>query len=408
MRVTGNTISLGCLTDSLTEAIFVPNKNKQQIVVINNKKKDNKKKPKPSMQKKQPSRVPRNIGTPSIAISYFNALCNPFAEKSFGCRIPDGFSTPTSTAHQRMRTVLQNDTNGNISAVYIGHPYWSAIFPVASPRGANSLTMVNKAGETTDIYGGITPAGLSNIYGDYRVVANGMSLTNLQPQLSAQGTLTVTRVPMNKTFYSYAMLSTLKPLPSVVLNKLCGISSETTTNYVPLSVRNLPGSREYTMAELSRSRIYCANKPTSQEFQDFRCVDGQDLYDGTHVTGDSFLVLDSSGAPVTGSTSTTDDVMTGGWTCILIRGEGFPTGTAVNCLQLDSIIHLEGRDKIQTSDGSLFIPSDVKPRNPPNVIPQVMAKIAGMTSSTAVNLVTAAATHGLHAAGRYGLAALMA
>lgn len=262
-------------------------------------------------------------------------------------RIPDLYGGDTTCLHQRGRTVLNSDGVGNIDFIWIGHPTLAARMIIA-PSSTN-LAQIGSCG----IYSATTPTNLAAKFSTYRTVANGISIENLQPALSAAGRFYMARVPMSKTFWDYDTLAAASPTGSLVLPKLCGISSEATTFYVPNAICNLPEYKEYTVSDLMRNKVYANNKPMAPSAFEFVSSYNSVAYNSTLSYGEH--VEDTTSTGVITRMATMDSQDLEGWSVILIRGFGFPNSTPV--LLVDTMIHMEGIPIIDTTEAASFVPS---------------------------------------------------
>lgn len=282
-------------------------------------------------------------------------LTDPCSPLAAGARVPGTWSFPSTTCKLKSRVELAPDINGNFSYCFIGHPtLWSWTNNTSTVA---SSSFPRYAGCDNFDFGCDTTY-LQNKFSTFRSVGNGIRIMNMQPALSAKGRITIARVPMGKTGFGPNMLNSLDVAPSQQLSRLCGISAVATGGAIPMSIIELPESAEYTVSELLEKEIVMANIPTSpnafkwSETSDSSQIINQ-FYEFENVAVDS-----TTGLP-NGSTADRDAFAecTEGWTCLLIRGEGFPTDPSV-VLSLSTTSHLEGTTAITNSSGGATYVSD--------------------------------------------------
>jgi len=297
-----------------------------------------------------------NPGSKSGALpyAYTKALLDPFSPMALGGRVPDMYSSPTTTLHQRGRTTINANSLGNFSFVWIGNPMVSFWFP-AVPGDTNTTRI-----GTSTCYASTTNATLGAVSASHRCVGNGITITNNQAPLNMTGRIITARLPLGKDFWSASQMAFAPPDSNRVLKKLCGIQSvyDGITEQIPSSIRNLSGASEYSAAELNGRKAYCINKPVSPRAFDFSLTNDNTAYGGGYVEGDSVLVS-ATGVALNGIGQTNDND-NDGWTCILVRGEGFPFSTN-NVITIDTITHLECTPQIAVSDTSgAFVPDTLE------------------------------------------------
>lgn len=319
-----------------------------------------------------------------IPKAYATALTDPFSPSALGSRIPDMYSSPTATVHQRGRTTIDSNSLGNFSFVWIGNPFVTFWFPM----GVTDSNCSRIGGATSTLYGATTAAVLGAISASHRIVGNGLTITNNQAPLNMRGRIITARLPLGKDFWSASQIAFSPPDASNVLKKLCGIASvsDGVHQQIPSTIRNLTGAQEYSAAELNGRKAYCINKPVSPRAFDFNLTNDSTAYNSTYVEGDTVL-LGTTGV-ATGGLGQSNDNDNDGWTCVLVRGEGFPVSTPA-VITVDTMTHLECTPQINVGDTSgAFIPDSVE--NVPIV--GALDKILNMASKVPVSqLITCAA-----------------
>lgn len=291
----------------------------------------------------KPAGKPARSGADYAASHYMTALVSPWAMGAIGARIPSRFAVPTDTKHFNGRVTLGSDASGSFSYVYIGHPLWTAFAPVPTNVLSNPFVLY---GSNPSVSAITSLAGLAGQFSSYRVVANGCRIRSMLAPLSATGRLVAARIPMGKRFVGPNALAGYASTVPNLMQRLTGMSLESLTNHVPISIMNLNVRQECTAGELMMKHMSCANRCIGETAFEFRNASSTDTaYNATQNIGDEVIVNITGGATV--ASDAEDDCLTDGWTCILIRGEGFPASTA--CLDIEVSSHLEGIPIVQTT-----------------------------------------------------------
>lgn len=341
----------------------MPPKSKSKIPAIPRKRKNAQNKTTPSVKARVKLITEQRKGmlnsnpmakSNALPYAYTKALMDPFNAAALGCRVPDMYSSPSITVHQRGRTTLSANSLGNFSFVWIGNPMVSFWFPIAP--GDTNTTRIG----TSSLWASTTNTTLGAVAASHRCVGNGITITNNQAPLNMTGRIITARLPLGKDFWSASQLAFSPPDSNRVLKKLCGIQSvnDGVAEQIPSSIRNLSGAAEYSAAELNGRKAYCINKPVSPRAFDFSLTNDNTGYNSTYTEGDSVLV-GISGVAI-GGIGQTNDNDNDGWTCILVRGEGFPF-SATNVVTIDTITHLECTPQIAVADTSgAFVPDTLE------------------------------------------------
>lgn len=190
----------------------------------------------------------------------------------------------------------------------------------------------------------MTQTSLQSAFSAYRVVANGVRIRSLLAPLNATGRLIVARVPMGKRFVGPNALTNSASSPGALFNRLTGMFLDT-TGHVPVNILNLPVKSECTVTELLSKQMECSNRCIGDTAFEFRNASNTDTLYGAGTTIADEVIINAAGAVVYSDAE--DDVLTDGWTCVLIRGEGFPASVA--SLDLEMCSHLEGVPNVYSS-----------------------------------------------------------
>jgi len=297
--------------------------------------------------------------------SFYNALADPFHPSSLGCQVPDPFPFPTATFHVHQTTVLgTNAVFGNTSGgiAFLPNPVLSMV----DLQHADTLTSVNNLVTVTPftkyssvatnvasaIYGAVTPAALSSVYSDYRVVSWGIKISNLQPELSATGRMMVAMVPIGDTIPSYKELASATLAGA--LTPIFGIDQA----YLNSSnILELPTGFEITVQDLLHGDLQIAGMYSNANFWTFKTSVTQGGPTLTTVAGDS-ASYNSAGSTVA-SVGYKDIVRCQGGAAIVLYVEGIPAGQP-NAFQIETIYHLEGTPNFSSTANNALISSTGK------------------------------------------------
>lgn len=265
---------------------------------------------------------------------------SPWSPFAIGARVPSKFAVPTDTRHFTGRITLNSDSSGNLSYVWIGHPLWTGFAPYSTvPVPAPAVNPLTTYTANPSVGAAMTLASLGAAFSSYRMVGNGLQIHNMQAPLNATGRIIVARVPMGKRFFGPNALQNNASTPAYLFNRLTGMTLDA-GNHIPVNILNLPVVSELSVSQLLTSQINCANRCIGDTAFEFRNASAYDTaYSGTLVTGDEVLVTATGSVQLNGIDAE-DDILSDGWTCILIRGEGLPASTA--CLDLRVCSHIEG------------------------------------------------------------------
>jgi len=323
------------------------------------------------------------------------SMINPLSEEAEGVKIPDEYVIGSTTLRCKGMQVINTSTNmTELDYCWIGHPYqtcWSSLVNCTISPNCYSQYDTVTAHNGEWMYA-TTPELLKVEMSSYRVASNGFILKSRLKPLECTGSITIVRVPMGKNIFGPDCLRTIVDITNTQsLNKICGISPDT-DGRIPINIIELCEQETYEMSELDGRELYISNRPVSARWLDFNLANGGN--NSTQVGGQYLSegnTSDSVGNVVT--TDTEDCTSTDGWTCILIRGEGLPSGVPV--LEIKSAIHLEGMPQIAaTSSIATFIPETRKVRPAVGALNRVLDKISNMPVSVLVDVVAKTAVGG--------------
>jgi len=318
--------------------------------------------------------------------SYELALFDPSNPNAAGARVPDPWGTATVPFKMHSRVSIISDSTGNFDFIFIGRPKQTAVINNGT-IGTGSLTAY--AGGTKWYYAEST-ATLTAKAQSWRMVGNGLSITNIQATGTATGSFYAARVPMCKHLYGPNLLDSVTVASaSVSLEKVCGVSADS-AGYVPVSIENFQEKAKYDVSEYMGRRTLLNNKPISGAAYDFFNTEptvGDQVTATQRVFTD--VVVNSSNAVAYGDCDSADDTAAEGWTCILIRGTGYPVSVPV--IEIECFTHWEGVPTVNTTvgGGSVSLPANVKPQPTAsnNMLMRAQELISKVPFSTLVNVV---------------------
>jgi hypothetical protein len=195
---------------------------------------------------------------------------------------------------------------------------------------------------------------LSSKYSSYRVVSNGVRVVNNMAQLNARGRLFVARVPLPKTIPGQNVMGLLTY--DDMFKRLSGIASDSGGN-IPSNIIELPNACEIPIQSIMGSRCaHLSNSPTSAKAFDWCSTIDNTVNSANYEAPVS--TTNSAGTSIASHPNDTlDSTFTDGWSCIVIRGEGFPASTNA-VVELRTAVHLEFIPQISTTAG--FTPDSLR------------------------------------------------
>jgi hypothetical protein len=358
--------------------------------------------------KPQPSKPPKKkrvVAQAPVAMqSYSTALVNATDDAAEGARVPDMYALPTTTLRSKGQLVLTSDANGSFDFVWIGRPYHACY-----SKGGSATVTTNPytpyAGTST-VSAAVTMAVFNTQFSTYRVVGNGIKMRNLQAPLNATGRLIVSRLPLAKNVPGPNLLTAHSLVANLALQNICGVSQDA-NSLVPTAIIELPDSQEYTIDEILGREIVLNNKPISGRAFEFcstynksavsAVVANDYLGDEILATGNIFGSNDYDSQDMTN---------TDGWTCLLIRGLGFPVST--NIFEMDAAIHVEGIPAVSTIVGAAtFVPASMRLKPTIGGLDRIMDRIQRLPVSTLVDVAMKTAVGNYSGALNSGMRALL-
>jgi hypothetical protein len=282
--------------------------------------------------------------------TFKTCLLDPFHRDALGARMPDEFAFPTATFHSHGSIALVTGTGVTAgSAVLFPHPFLSYI-DTSSGTYNNSSYLTGNTGQqyfsvNTGISGATTPAGLSTVLSEYRVVGVGWKIRVTMPELIRTGRMVCAPIPGCRDIPGYNLMnaSLLNPGSGADYKLMAGIGigASGTSN-----ILNMPGAFQVSLNDMSTNDVLLRSKPISASYSAFHTTINSTNYNASYASGDSIAV-----GNVTGSTfySDTEDLVDfsnlSGW---FIYFEGLPI-TAQPVVNIEYIYHFEGLPALNAS-----------------------------------------------------------
>jgi len=333
--------------------------NKVTTKVNNQKqKKQNKQGPAPQVKQKNGKQHPNRIQANSGSSPFVQALSDPFAPSSMGCKVPDPFPFPTQSYHLHQTTVLGTAAGESTGGVmYLPNPVFSLLdtnhINDATKNSIITTALVRLNTTSTIVpYGGLGACGITSLAGvleTYRVVSWGIKISNLQPELSATGRLIIAFLPIGDTVPSYAQLINSGMLATGYL-PITGIPAGVLDS---ANLLQLPTAMEITVGDLLHGDIELSGMYTNSSFWTFRTPLQTSTPFAGSTEGDD--VTQASG--VVNTIGWKDSTRMVGGVGIALYYEGIPSSTSA--FQVESIYHLEGTPAITLTSGISPVPSNV-------------------------------------------------
>lgn len=260
----------------------------QQIVVYKPQKTQKKKTTK---KKKNARKPPATLSRDSEVRKYFAALTDPFSESACGARVPDQYSTHTTTFELRATHTVTAGASGT-AGVWV---FPNVVTSVVQPNGTNDSTtsLVTWLDGTTTgsvLRWGFDSTVLSSKLQNYRIVGMGVRVTNLSSMVNCQGKLMMGTYPINASYVTRDYNVGGSP-PSVVAS---GTISDTFLKWgIPYSAGsvqysnlvNYPGTKIVSALEAAQAEYDIVPKPCQPSAFEFR--EPNDSLQGFGYTGTS-------------------------------------------------------------------------------------------------------------------------
>nr|UJQ92733.1 MAG: hypothetical protein [Narnaviridae sp.] len=294
----------------------------------------------------------------SMASPFAQALSDPFAPSSLGCKVPDPYPFPTQSYHLHQTTVL-GTIGSNVAGgvMFLPSPTFSLIDTDHCNNVANNSvisTSFTRFGSvsTNPNYGLYASTGLSTLAGvleTYRVVSWGIKISNLQPELSATGRIIIAMLPIADTVPTTVELSNSTFLTTGLL-PVCGVPMGVLDS---ANLLQLPTSLEFTVGDLLHGDLELSGMYTSGSFWNFKTP----LTSSTEFTGYTTGDQSSTNGTVVTAVGFKDSTRMCGGVGIAIYYEGIPVNTSA--FQVETIYHLEGTPSITSNSAIAPVPSNM-------------------------------------------------
>jgi hypothetical protein len=236
-------------------------------------------------------------------------------------------------------------------------------------------------------------AQMDAVMSNFRFVAGGYEIRNLIPPTTATGRVIVAKVPVSGYFPGPNALASNSFLNWNIANgavQVSSISNSYSTGF-PSGILSLPWAEEFTMQDIISDTIRVSHRICSATAYDFHQTGSNAAENATVDLAGGLAVTGSSGVPVTGIDSLTDETAIG-WDAVLIRFEGLPASTT-GVAEIKYIQHYEGSPSVSAStSGTILAPSSsTEPHVDPIGLLNVTQKLSVEPSISLVSKIVGAA-----------------
>lgn len=286
---------------------------------------------------------PRSVGTESFRAS----LVDPFSIDARGARVPDLYSFPTAT--YRLQTSMLLGTGlSSFGATFLPSPFLTVIDNTVAFTAGASVTISGPGGMrpfagATGFYAFTTPAQMSGIANNFRVVGGGIKIRNLIPELTATGRVYVAVLPVADGGVPNYMacenaVFTNTSYSSVARN----MGLPTSAQLLSPSLQMYPMSHDYTVGQMVGSHEIDVNfsifHPNFFRFKPSNI--GTSNFDGVLREADDVFWTSATGVVSTNTSGNKEGMQCDGGGAIVIFCDGFPISTSAP-IEVDVCLHLE-------------------------------------------------------------------
>lgn len=290
-------------------------------------------------------------GLKKLAVNSFAAaLSTPFEVQARGARVPDMYAFPTNT-YRIQTSVLLGAGATTFGGVFLPNPYVSML---DITRMSGLGTSVSSTGGmrpytgATAFFGSTTPALLSALSTEFRVVGGGIKIRNLIPELTATGRIYLAVIPVaNGGVPSYALLDTI-PFNSIAAgnpaynNVLARMGLPNVPGLSSASLQMQPVSKDFTVGEIVGSNElevdFAVYHP---DLFRFKASDAANVgLDGVSREADDIVFTIALGSVSTTASGFKEPTQSDGGSAIILWCEGFPGGVSPQ-IEVDYVLHLE-------------------------------------------------------------------
>jgi len=271
---------------------------------------------------------------------FMTAIKDPFSPEAYGCKVCDSFTFPTVTSHVRFETQVTTSASGVGQVLMLPSPLLSQV-NVAGTVSTGLTTFANN----TFAYYPVSRSTLASTLDQYRVVAVGWKISNLQPELSATGRLIITPLPLGGTFPGWEVLNNSPTTAAWLVQATTGSPSGVLTSS---AILNKPGTVEIAVQDLLHGSIQISMVPTSAVFYTFKNPGNANAYNtGVTIVENAEEVVNATTGAINfySSEFTNSNDMTGG-VGLNILIVGAPANSIA--LQIETVIHIEGTPYAQS------------------------------------------------------------
>jgi len=274
--------------------------------------------------------------------AYAAALNDPFSPVSVGARVPDLYSYPTATYHNKSLTTVTSDSGGAFNVLLLAQPYCAMV----SPNVATNNTGMYQYTAAGTAYAAVSVNNMSALLNDYRVVGVGHEVRNLMPPTTCTGILSVASIPAPKVGLGPNLLENSALSAAQIYERLIGVS--TVTN----EILDLPKSGEWPAQDFIAQRLLLTHSVTGPGAFEFKSSDTQVAIGATISVSDSSVSAVATHTNIETSSDRGDSTAFGGFDIFILHGDGFPPST--NVLTIQTAFHIEGTPEIANGNGTMM------------------------------------------------------
>lgn len=310
---------------------------------------------------------PRATGEESFKAS----LIDPFSIDARGARVPDLYSFPTAT--YRLQTSMLVGTGlSSFGLTLLPSPYLTVIDNSLTSGLAACVTGpggMRPFSGALGYYAFTTPAQMTSIAQNFRVVGGGIKIRNLIPELTATGRVYVAVLPVadgglpNYQACENAVFTTTS-YQSVARNMGIPFASQ----LLSPSLQMYPMSHDYTVGQMVGAHEVDVNfsifHPNFFKFKPANIASSN--FDGVLREADDVFWTSATGVVNTATSGNKEGMQSDGGGAIVIFCDGFPVTTSAP-IEIDVCLHLETTPAVTansiTGNQGIVPESDNPPRS---------------------------------------------
>jgi hypothetical protein len=300
------------------------------------------------LRKKRRSPRPRGATPRSPKSLFARVIADPFNPDNNGARVPDSYNFPTTTGHCHYEAQLTTSSSGVSSSVFYPSPLLAA-----SLKAGNITTGLSAFSSNTSDYYFTSRSTLNSTFESYRVVAFGVKISNLQPELSATGRVIVTPLPINGPPIGYDFYNGATAALNFLTQNTVGL---TVAQLSSSQMLTMPQSIEIPVQDLLHGDVEFHMIPTNKIFYKFKNLNSQ-AFSSTQnmVESGEALYATSTGTIAGGVAEAQDNMNMDGGVALNVTLLGGPNSSVA--LQIEVIVYVEGIPVVNSAVPTLTLTS---------------------------------------------------